>query len=180
MHALKILDRFLDNIHYLQSDESSDNDVLLNTGAICILKPDANRGIIVYHHIIPGRYEKNEIKRTGNLTVESFINFQTPSKSYTPCPSNPSIDDINMNYTDKMKLKEKDKDQYFFIRIDPNLTSVYSPEYKYNEFPVQWELNKLELILYQQTYNENTEPYKICITHENAPQIPSAWRVFPR
>ena len=153
------LDRFL-------ASNQSPSDIVFEDKDICILKPDSDRGIIIYHRfpkeltdtIAMQGLRLHAANASGARSVDhTYIFFRAPGAACHECGSHATLNDINTNYPKKLQMPASDQtDAYFCIRIDPTKTFVYSSECRVNYYGTEmWKNSRLSLQDYLNVIMEN-------------------------
>lgn len=101
------------------------SDVLYDDGDVCILKPGAVGGMVVFHFVAPENVE--QVRKSGLCRKnEEAVWFRAPAlRSNERMEWIPRVKEINSNYPGGEGVKRA-SGKYVCIRIDPKRTYVYS------------------------------------------------------
>ena len=144
----------------------SAQDVFFQDEHVCILHPNAHRGLVIYHKMNHPEYVE-KISREG-LSIYAGVNdklrtvfhgcnfFRAPAYNHGPQPSHPTLQMVNANYAPT--IKPNDIDTHFCIRIDPDHTFVYYSEAREKWFGTdKWKGTKKSLREFQAIVPANTQ-----------------------
>lgn len=131
-----------------------DSDILFQDEDVCVLKPNSNRGIIVWHRF-DAQFkqqigEQGLILGNGVRILHPFHFFRAPMRLISP---QTSLEDMNASYAHQVNASELE--QYFCIRVDPETTFVYLSESRTSG--LRWQESRMTLKRFWNVIEKNNE-----------------------